>query len=284
MTRFTMLRFLLLIAAATCVFAPGLEGTPSVPIKISGVPDDLRQALHLSPFYKKHVDAKGFPVLGSEKVQDAAMLEAARIVNKMLTDREDVRVAIINNKVRLAVMARTELTTDVPEHSDLTPKAYWDARARGLGATVERPAVSCDEANLLHLPGDRYANENILIHEFAHVVHEMGLNSIDPGFDAKLRELFENSTRKKGLWKRTYAAENYKEFWAEGVQSYFDANDNNNSQHGDVDTRAKLERYDPEFFALIDSVFKQNTWHYERPGKSNPPRQMETEKSKRNGE
>ena len=38
----------------------------------------------------------------------------------------------------------------------MTPKAYWDKRARGLGATPERPAVSCGEENLLNLQGDWY--------------------------------------------------------------------------------------------------------------------------------
>ncbi|MFQ5808669.1 MAG: alpha/beta hydrolase [Armatimonadota bacterium] len=31
-------------------------------------------------------------------------------------------------------MSEDEFTTDVPEHSDLEPAAYWDRRARGLGA------------------------------------------------------------------------------------------------------------------------------------------------------
>ena len=40
---------------------------------------------------------------------------------------------IASRKIRMAIMAETELTTDIPEHSDLTPKDFWDARARGLG-------------------------------------------------------------------------------------------------------------------------------------------------------
>jgi len=213
-------------------------------------------------------------VLGSEKVQDAAMLEAARIVNQMLAGLDTVRDQIVKNKIRLAVMAVTEMTTDIPEHSTLTPKAYWDARARGLGATLERPAVSCDEANLLHLTGDRYPNENILVHEFAHVIHLMGYNFVDPGFDTSVADMFQKSIRVKKLWKQTYGSENRNEFWAEGVQSYFDTNDNNNHQHGDIDTRAKLAEYDPEFFAMIDAAFKKNPWRYERPGKANPPRKL----------
>jgi hypothetical protein len=261
----------LLAVTALNGFCANSVPAPPSELKVTTVPDELRAKLNLSPFYKKYVDCKGFPVLGSEKAQDAAMLEAARIVCKMLDGRDDIREAIIKNKIRLAVMAVTEQTTDIPEHSDLTPKDYWNKRARGLGATRQRPAVSCDEANLLHQPGDRYTNENILVHEFGHVIHEIGLNSIDPSFDKELRSLFE-ADKKRGLWLRTYAMENHKEFWAEGVQSYFDTNDNNNYQHNDVDTRAKLEKYDPEFFALLDKVFKQNAWHYERPGKAHPAR------------
>ena len=163
----------------------------------------------------------------------------------------------------MAVMAATELITDIPEHSDLKPKEYWDRRARGLGPTRRRPAVSCAEENLLNLKGDRYHKENILVHEFAHAIHEMGLNSIDRTFDARLREVY-NGAMKKGLWKKTYAATNYKEYWAEGVQSYFDCNAPEGHDHNGIETRPKLAKYDPELFKLIDKVFRQSPWHYVR--------------------
>src|SRR6266850_958614 len=83
--------------------------------------------------------------------------------------------------------------------------------------TFARPAVSGAEENLLNLRGDRYAKENILVHEFGHTFHEMGLNSIDRGFDQKLQEAYA-AAKKKGLWKGHYAQTNHKEYWAEGVQ------------------------------------------------------------------
>ena len=238
-------------------------------IPITDVPKAVREAFKLSPFYKKHADARGFPVVASAKVSDAAVREAADIVNHMLADREDVRKALIRNKVRLAVMAPTEKTTDIPEHSDLKPKDYWDRRARGLGATRWRPAVSCAEENLLNLRGDRYHNENILVHEFAHAIHEMGLNSLDPKFDGKLRAIYDRAMKKE-LWKKTYAATNHKEYWAEGVQSYFDTNAPKGWEHNGIDTREKLEKYDPELFKLIDGVFKQSKWRYVRYDKRHP--------------
>jgi len=161
------------------------------------------------------------------------------------------------------VMAPTEMTTDVPEHSDLTPKDYWDRRARGLGATRHRPAVSCGEENLLNLRGDRYRNENILIHEFSHAIHRFGIGAIDKTFDARLKETYQKALD-KGLWQDTYAATNHSEYWAEGVQSYFDCNAPAGGVHNDVNTREKLAKYDPELFGLIDEVFRQSKFRYVR--------------------
>jgi hypothetical protein len=240
-----------------------LGDTPADPPKVGPVPEALRAEWKLSPFYKKYVDLQGFPLLSSEKVSDAGLQEAAYLINHMLAGRDDVRKALIKAKVRFAVMAPTEMTTDIPEHSDLTPKDYWDRRARGLGATRARPAVSCGEENLLNLKGDRYPKENILIHEFAHAIHEMGLRRVDEQFDGRLRKCYDDAI-KKGLWKDTYAATNYKEYWAETVQSYFDCNNPPDRQHNQANTREKLAKYDPDVFALIDETFKHTPWRYVR--------------------
>jgi alpha-glucosidase len=236
---------------------------PADPPKVGPVPEALRAEWKLSPFYKKHVDLAGFPLLSSEKVSDAALHEAAYLISQMLAGRDDVRQALIKAKVRFAVMAPTEMTTDVPEHSDLTPKDYWDRRARGLGATRRRPAVSCGEENLLNLKGDRYPRENILIHEFAHAIHEMGLRRVDERFDARLRKCFDDAMKKE-LWKGTYAATNYKEYWAEAVQSYFDCNNPPDRQHNEANTREKLAKYDPVLFKRIDETFGRTPWRYVR--------------------
>src|SRR5205823_11350817 len=115
-------------------------GAGAQEVKVTAVPDKLRETLRLSSFYKKHVDARGFPVLSSENVSDAGLIEAAYLVDQMLANREDVRKALIENRVRLAVMSPAEQTTDVPEHSDLKPKDYWDRRAPGPGPARPRPA------------------------------------------------------------------------------------------------------------------------------------------------
>jgi alpha-glucosidase len=246
-----------------------LQGAAAGEPHVEAVSAELRDQWKLSSYYEKHVDLCGFPLLSSGKVSDEGLLEAAYLIEKMLDGRDDIRRALIDNKVRFVVMAPDEKTTDVPEHSDLTPKDYWDRRARGLGATVVRPAVSCGEENLLNLPGDRYAKENILVHEFAHAIHEMALSSIDKHFDQRLKECFDAAVA-NGLWKGTYAATNYKEYWAEAVQTYFECNNPADFQHNDIDTRKKLAQYDPKLFALIDKTFNRTRWRYERYDQRKP--------------
>ena len=252
----------LLIVCACCAAAPESSPPQNVP-DVAPVPDDVRERFKLDPFYVKHIDVGGFPVVSSARVSDAGLREAAYLVRSMLAGREDVLKSLADNNVRLAVMSPNEQTTDIPEHSDLKPKAYWDKRARGLGPTPERPAVSCGEENLLNLPGDRYPTENILIHEFAHAIHLMGINPIDDKFDGRLKAVYEKAMA-AGLWKGKYAAGNKEEYWAEAVQSYFDTNREDDHDHNHVDTREELKAYDPDLFALVDETFKGNPWRYVR--------------------
>ena len=91
------------------------------------------------------------------------------------------------------------------------------------GATLARPATSGGEENLLCTPGDRYKGECIFLHELSHTIQEYGMSAIDSTFTQRLEQTY-NSALRKGLWKETYAATNYLEYWAEGSQAYFDCN------------------------------------------------------------
>lgn len=236
-------------------------------------PAALRRDFDLADHYAKCVMVGPFPVVASGEVADAALLEAAHTVASMLAGRDDILEALAASRTRLGIMAVGERTCDLPEHSDLEPAAFWNRRARGLGATRERPCVSCGEENLLHHPGDPYATESILVHEFAHAIHEMALNAIDPGFDRRLESCY-RAAMDKGLWKGLYAGENRAEYWAEAVQSWFDTNRENDAIHNHVDTRGELEEYDPGVAALCREVFAGNDWRYVRaddPSRRNDP-------------
>jgi hypothetical protein len=251
----------LLLASAAMAFA-GEEP----PAAVAPPPAALREQLQLAPFYAKHLDCGGMPVLASAKVSDQALQEAVFLVRRMLDGRDDLLRAIADARVRLAVMATSELTVDIPEHSDLAPASYWNRRARGLGATRPRPVVSCGEENLLCLAGDPYPNENILVHEFAHAVHEFGLAGVDRTFDRRLLAAFDQA-KAAGRWRDHYALTNHREYWAEGVQSWFACN----RPTDPVNDRATLRTYDPPLAALLAETFRDNPWTYVRPDRRDPP-------------
>jgi hypothetical protein len=98
----------------------------------------------------------------------------------------------------------------------------------------------------------------------------VGLSSVDPTFATKLRKAYKEA-KDKGLWKGTYAGSNTGEYWAEGVQSWFDTNRQNDSQHNHVDTREELKAYDPELAKLCDEVFGNGPWRYIRPDHRTEP-------------
>ncbi len=239
------------------------DDPPAKELKVTEIPKAVRDSLGLDAFYKKYASARGLPVLASKKVSDYALLEAAYLINHMLEDRPRVRKALIDKKVRFVVMGATEMTTAIPEYSSMKPSKFWDRRARGLGPTRQRPAVSCGEENLLGYPGDPYRQESILVHEFAHAVH-VGIKLVDKSFDGKLKALYEKAM-KKGLWKGKYAANNRSEYWAEGVQSWFDTNRLPDHDHNHVNTREELRKYDPDLAELITGEFRNSKWRYRRP-------------------
>lgn len=239
--------------------AAGSAGEPAS-WTVAAPPDEL----HLPAFYQKYVSVDGYPIVASGRVNDYALKEAAWLVDQMLARRPDVRRAMIRSGSRLIVMAHDEFTTDVPEHSRLDPKEFWDARARGLGGSETDPVCSCAEENLLGFPGDPYAAECILIHEFAHNIHLRGMDSVDPTFDKRLKQAYQQALA-EGLWKGKYAAVNRYEYFAEGVQSWFSNNRENDHDHNHVNTREELVDYDPRLAGLCREIFGATRLEYTKP-------------------
>lgn len=211
--------------------------------------------------YAQYCTVSGLAIVASDDVPASALQHARTLVAAMLENVDpDAIDAIVDADVRIGVIGEHQVTTDLPEHADLNeafPGTDWDAETRGVGATIARPLTSAAEENLLCYPGDSYAGESILIHEFAHTVHELGIASVDAPFDARLEDAYEGAIA-DGKWDATYAAVNELEYWAEGVQSYFDANgsaERPDGIHNHVDTRSELETYDPDLYVLIDEVF-----------------------------
>jgi hypothetical protein len=117
---------------------------------------------------------------------------------------------------------------------------------------------------LLGYAGDPYAAENILIHEFAHNIHLRGLVNVDPTFDARLSKTYQDAMG-AGLWKGKYASVNHHEYFAEGVQSWFDNNRENDHDHNHVNTRVELLEYDPGLATMCREVFGDTELKYTKP-------------------
>ncbi len=248
---------LLLAAALAGQDRPALDA-------VTAPPKAEVERLQLDPFYERYCSAGGVPIVASSKVSPYAMLEARHLIGRMLDGRDDIRTKLVENKVRFTIMAVTEMTTAIPEHATLEPGKYWDRRARGLGATKHRPCVSCGEENLLRYPGDPYFEESILLHEFAHAIHHMALIDLDETFDARLEQAYQ-AAMKAGRWKGKYAASNRAEYWAEGAQSWFDDNREDDHDHNHVNTREELREYDPGLAALCEEIFGDRAWRYQKP-------------------
>lgn len=228
--------------------------------EVTAIPESLK----LDPFYKKYIQASGYPIVSSGAVNDYALKEAAFLVDMMLKKRPDIRQAMIDSGSRMIVMGHKEFTSDIPEYRHLKPKDFWDARARGLGGSRQDAVCSCAEENVLAFPGDPYSTENILIHEFAHNIHLRGLVNLDPTFDDRLRKCYDEAM-KNNLWQSKYASTNHAEYFAEGVQSWFNNNRPPDHDHNHVDTRKELMEYDPGLASICKEVFGTTELVYTKP-------------------
>jgi hypothetical protein len=216
--------------------------------------------LNLPTFYTKHCNVRGLPIVANGVVSDDALRAAWVILNAMLEKRPDVVGSINAYRIHFGIIGANQVTLDMPEYTTLqftNPETNWNTRARGLGATLSRPLVSSGEENLLCLPNDRYPVSSITIHEFAHTFLQFGVQQLDAGFRPRLAAAF-NAAIAVGKWANTYSATNADEYWAEGVQDWFDSNEQaipTNGIHNQINTRAELLAYDPALASLIAEVF-----------------------------
>lgn len=90
------------------------------------------------------------------------------------------------------------------------------------------------------------------------------MTNIDPTFDGRLRETYDRAMA-AGLWKGKYASVNHHEYLAEGVQSWFDDNREDDHDHNHVDTRAELVAYDPGLAEICREVFGDTELSYTKP-------------------
>jgi hypothetical protein len=65
--------------------------------------------------------------------------------------------------------------------------------------------------------------------------------------------------------KRCYAALNRAEYWAEGVQDWYDTNRTMDHDHNHIHTRDAFKAYDPELAKLCEEVLGDSAWVFVSP-------------------
>ena len=252
-----MRRLLPVFALVLCLASCGRQDRLVVPECVVSTPP---AELGLDHFYKKYVDVNGIPLISSWRVPDSCFVAAHRTLYAMTSMLQpEILQAMKDHGARVAIMARYEGTTDIPEHAwtaaDTTMN--MDVRCRGLEGTMDCPLTTCAEENVLCYQIDKYHAEDILVHEFAHAIQLIGIHSVDPGIDARLQKMMDEAIA-AGKWKDTYTIDNYQDYWAEGVQDWFNVNAEtpwHDGKHCWVNTREDLKKYDRPLYDLISQYF-----------------------------
>lgn len=231
-------------------------------------------ALKLDPFYARYLDAGGIPIVSSRWVPPEALVRARDIVDAMLEYRPDLRAQLVAEGTRVAVMAEDEGTLDLPEQRDwkkparddprlspcerkhydsrigaLSDRAYWNARARGMGGTL----TSVGAENLLAVPGTRYFGQNVLVHEFAHVILRAAQRR-DPTLFAEVERAYREALA-AGRWRGEYAAVSVEEYWAIGTQLWFETGALVRLDGRSLLSPGDLAAYDAALHAALGKVY-----------------------------
>lgn len=243
--------------------------------------------LRFDPYYTKFTSAREFPVLGSDRASDEALLKANDTIRKMFAYRHDLLKALIGEGARLVVLGRGEKLTDLPEFKTSDSS---DASLRFADFTPETKVIVVPEENLLGSPADPLTGKSLIIGAFARAAYratalrpvdpdfdkrrdrqqyELRVKRLDIEFDRRLTTRFDEAT-KRGLWKDTPAGRDRVEYLAAGVEAYFDAAGDtaplSGAEHPIV-TREALQSYDPGLFALVEELmaYKDHPdWRYQR--------------------
>jgi hypothetical protein len=216
--------------------APNLK--PTKREKVGGVQNEYktppRAVRKLEPprssFFSKEISACGIPIRAHQTVSDEALTVAADRVARMVRHLPSQVIERLSRRgASFHIIGIEQGTSELPEHRHMKgidggytgeKGVTLDMRARGMGGVQS----SCGEENLKDMDSDpRYAGRDILSHEFAHCIMDVGL---PPSLQRTIRETHKKAVEQEGRWKRpdgslAYAGTNASEYFAELTMWYF---------------------------------------------------------------
>lgn len=217
------------------------------------------------PYYAQRVTCdSGIVLKASKSVQPLTLEIAKKTLDTMLSKIPEVARVLVESDAECAIFGLLENAYDVPEHRMGAPLAT--RHIAGYGGEADNPTSSISEANVIRLRSGRYLtsypNENILVHEYAHAIHLVGINFLpDQTMAQRVRDAYANCMDEH-LFPDTYASSNYEEYFATLTQIWFNVmQEGVNGQwdgiRGPVNTREELATYDPVGYALMADLYPE---------------------------
>jgi hypothetical protein len=211
-------------------------------------------------YYKKYLSLKqgndSIPIVAGPGVADSALHRAQKICAILVATLPTHSLATLRTqRIYIAIFGNNEYPNALPGWPAGVDATRYGG---GFGPTATYRVCGIHEGDIMKNAFDRYNTENIVVHEFSHAIKNFALEKIDPMFRDKVQQLL-TTAKAAGKWGNTYAGSNAEEYWAEGVQTYFEVNAagpaGGDGVHNNINTRAELQAYDPDIYALIEQVY-----------------------------
>jgi len=199
------------------------------------------------PSYTKQREVVGIAVVAPEAVSDRALDEAVATIETLFANN-DLEGPLAEEGAYVIVLAAGQGVLDLPEFSCLRDELGSDFfdHVCGVADRADYPVATVSELDVTGDPRGPCQGTNILFHELGHLVQGWTLEHADY-LDTRL--LYQDALN-AGKYAGEYASTNANEYFAEGTQAYFTERGRGESRH-----RQWLERYDPELFKLLQSVY-----------------------------
>eukprot|EP01023_Acetabularia_acetabulum_P029804 TRINITY_DN28096_c0_g2_i2.p2 TRINITY_DN28096_c0_g2~~TRINITY_DN28096_c0_g2_i2.p2 ORF type:complete len:332 (-),score=40.09 TRINITY_DN28096_c0_g2_i2:185-1180(-) len=208
----------------------------------------------------------GIPIMAYDCVSQPAVLKAEKIIQGMLKNCQQSLInKLIENNAEIGIIGCKQKTTDIPPHQKFKNDSRCDSAVsldegtRGLGGTLSCPTTSVGEENLLESEDDKYNQESILVHEFAHTIMNCGM---DIKKQKKVRKWYKKARKSKKYELNSYIMLNEDEYWAECCQIWFSATKRKDDATGGILSKQDLQNKDKNISILLQEVFGEADWKY----------------------
>ncbi|MEM6348357.1 MAG: hypothetical protein AAF927_31035 [Bacteroidota bacterium] len=250
--------FMFIALACLCLVAcedPDMPREPSKPYTGDILNQISRPPAYfgLDPFYQKYLDADGIPIFTGIEIPEEAIRRVKANVATMVAGEESMRRRLIDNYVRIVILALIEPLDTIPELADQNFKEDQRSRVGDESLAI----VVIPEENILCFPNDPSEGEDVFVRTFALTMLNTAIPLIEPSFPDSLHAQYERILQ-SGIWDNTLAARSPEDYFAEGVQTWFNVNrqaDPADGEHNLVDTRIELAAYDPALYDMLARFF-----------------------------